>query len=250
MARITAIINQKGGVGKTTTAHALTTGLTSKGFKTLAIDADPQCNLSYNMRGDPTKKGLFDALNEEPIQNIIQHVQGDILTSSQSLINADKFFDDTGREYLIKTALEPLQNTYDFIIIDCPPSVGILSINALTSANDIIIPTTADYFSLQGLGLLFSNITKVKKHCNPNIKISGLLLVRYNNRTILNRDLRNNIETEAKRMNTKLYHAIIRENISIREAQAQRESIFKYAPQSNAAIDYENFIKEYINNKY
>jgi len=138
---------------------------------------------------------------------------------------------------------------YDYIIIDCPPSIGILSINALTAADDVIIPTTADYFSLQGLGLLFSNISKVKKHCNPNIIISGLLLVRYNNHTILSRDLRNAIETEAKRMNTKLYHSVIRESISIREAQAQRQSIFTYAPKSNAAVDYENFIKEYLNDK-
>jgi chromosome partitioning protein len=247
MARITVVINQKGGVGKSTAAHALSTGLTRKGFKTLVVDTDPQGSISHTMQAD-TSIGLYEAMKEQqPTKNLIQHLtQGDILPSTLLLTAADMEFVSTGREYILDNVLESVQTDYDYIIIDSPPQLGILTINALVASDDIIIPMTADIYSLQGLNQLYSTINKIKKFCKKDIIIAGLLLTRYSNRTILSRDLREAIENKASELNSRLYDTIIREGVSVREAQTARQSIFDYAPKSTSAIDYMNFISEYM----
>lgn len=250
MARITACCLQKGGTGKSTTAHALSTGLTARGFKVLTIDLDPQGNLSHTMQADTNKKGLFEALSGEPIIGLIQKtLQGEIIASSSQLVGADKIFIDFGMEYLLSEALVPIKDNYDYIIIDCPPQLGVLVINALVASTDIIIPITSDLYAMQGLAQLFSNIEKVRHRPNPGLRIDGILLTKYSNRSILSRDLKDDIEKQAAVLGTKLYTTIIREGVSIREAQTQRISIFDYAPTSNPAIDYNNFISEYINGR-
>ena len=248
MARITVVINQKGGVGKTTTAHALATGLKTKGYKILVVDTDPQGNISHTMQADTTVKGLYEAMKEEqPTAELIQHTpQGDILPSTLLLTAADMEFISTGREYILDNVLEPVKNNYDYIIIDSPPQLGILTINALVASDDIIIPMTADIYSLQGLNQLYNTINKIKKFCKKDIIIDGLLLTRYSDRTILSRDLKEAIESKAGELNSKLYNTIIREGVSIREAQTARQSIFDYSPKSNPAIDYMDFITEYL----
>ena len=248
MARITVVINQKGGVGKTSTAHALGTGLIKKGYKVLIVDTDPQGNISHTMQADTIGKGLYEAMKEEfPAAELIQRTsQGDILPSTLLLTAADMEFVSTGREYILETVLEPVKNNYDYIVIDSPPQLGILTINALVAADDVIIPMTADIYSLQGLNQLYSTINKVWKFCKKNIVISGLLLTRYSDRTILSRDLKERIETKAGELGSKLYNVIIRESVSIREAQTARQSIFDYAPKSNPALDYMDFIAEYL----
>lgn len=248
-ARITACVLQKGGTGKSTTSHALSTGLKAKGYKVLTVDTDAQGNLSYNMCADTSSKGLFEVLNGEPVIDLIQPTpQGDIIASSSRLVGADKIFTDIGMEYLLTEALTPVKNRYDYIIIDCPPQLGVLVINALVASTDIIIPTTSDIYAMQGLAQLLSNIDKVRHRPNPDLRIDGILLTKYSGRSILSRDLRESIEGQATAMGTKLYKTIIREGISIREAQAHRMSIFDYAPKSNPAIDYEDFINEYLGN--
>lgn len=247
MTRITTIANQKGGIGKTTTAHALCTGLTNKGYSVLAIDADAQCNLSYGMGANIDGKGFFDVLNNEPIKNLIQKTkQGDILSGSKNLTGADKKFMDYGSEYLLKKTLKSLKNKYKYIIIDTPPQLGILTINCLIASTDVVIPITADIYAVMGLSQLIETVGKIKEHGNRSLVIAGLLLTRYNNRTVLNRKLRGSLKGSAALMGTKLYETIIRENISIREAQLVGDSIFNHAARSNGAKDYKSFIDEYL----
>lgn len=249
--RNTVIINQKGGVGKTTTTHALATGLTYKGYKVLVVDTDPQGNISYTMQADLQGKGLYEAMKEEvAVTDLIQHTkQGDILPSTLLLTAADLEFTQTGREYVLDSILKPVKEEYTHIIIDSPPTLGVLTINALTASNDVIIPMGADIYSLQGLNQLYSTINKVKKFCNKNISIAGLLLTRYSGRTILSRDIKEAIENKAKELNTNLYQSIIRESVTVKEAQTQQKSLFEYAPKSNVAIDYMNFVDEYLKSK-
>lgn len=244
MARITAIINQKGGVGKTTTAAALAAGLTSRGYKTLAIDADAQASLTFIM-GAEADSGVYEALKEKPAVDLIRQTpQGDLLPSTPALFGADLEFTATGREYLLRDALEEIREQYDYIIIDCPPQLGIMTVNALTAATDIVIPMRADILSLQGLGQLCDTIGKVKRYCNPGLKIAGLLITQ-NRKTALSRDLAYVIEDYAAQIKTPVYKTIIRESVAVREAQTMQESIFN-KPKANPAIDYAAFIDEYL----
>ena len=248
---ITVIANQKGGVGKTTTAHALITGLVFKGRKALAVDIDPQGNLTYTMNADMDVPGIYEAMKGAVTQHdAIQHTeQGDIIGGSLMLSGADMEFTDTGREYILKELLEPLRDSYDFIVIDSPPTLGILTINALTAANDLVIPLSADAYSLQGLAQLNATIGKVKKHCNPSLKIAGLLITRHSGRTVLGRDLKEVIEDKAQLVGAKAYDAVIRESVAIREAQVRQTGLFTTAAagaKNIAATDYLAFIDEYL----
>lgn len=242
MARITAVTNQKGGVGKTTTALALAGGLSLQGYKTLLIDTDPQANASFTMNADTEQPGIYELLKGEPAS--IQHTeQGDIIPSSISLAGADMEFTQTGREYLLRDVIGPIKGKYDYIIIDTPPTLGILTINALAAADDVLIPMGADIYSLQGLGQLYTTINRVKKYCNGALTIAGLLITRYSGRAILSQDLKESIAGTAARIGAGLYETIIREGIAVKEAQARQVSL--YTEKSNAANDYLDFISEY-----
>ena len=251
--RIITIANQKGGVGKTTTAHALATGLIYRGYKTLVVDTDPQGNLTYTMNADESGAGVYEVLKGQltALEAIQRTTQGDIISGSLMLSGTDMEFMDTGREYLLTEALEPLKASYDFIIIDSPPTLGILTINALTAANDLIIPMGADAYSLQGLAQLSTTITKVKKHCNPALNVAGLLITKYNGRSILSQELRETIENKAAHaVNASVFMTIIREGIAIKEAQTRQKSLFVTAPQSNSARDYLAFVDEYLKGRH
>ena len=246
--RITTIINQKGGVGKTTTAHALVTGLRKKGFFPLAIDADPQGNLSYTMNADTSSLGLYEVMRgDAKINDLIQKLpQGDILPSTLMLAAADMEFIGKGREWIVNNMIESLQDKYSHVIIDSPPTLGILTVNALTASNDVIIPMGADIYSLQGLYQLCNTIDKVRKFCEKNIQISGVLLTRYNGRSILSRDLREGIASNASDLDVPIFKTYIREGVAVKEAQTQQTSLYDYAPKSKPAQDYLDFVKEYL----
>lgn len=246
MKEIIAIVNRRGGVGKTATAHALGAGLSLKGFRTLFVDLDSQCNLTFDVGGKTAPLTSMEVLSgTATAAEAIQHTQGgDIIAASPSLAVADTTLEGTGKEYKLREALEPLKEEYDYIIIDTPPALGVLTINALTACNSAIIPAQAEVHSIQGIGLLYEAITAVKKYTNPALIVKGILITRYNGRAILSRDMKDNLEETAAELGTKVFPTPIRECTAIKEAQATQNNIFSYAPRSNAAADYTDLIKE------
>lgn len=246
---IITVTNQKGGVGKTTTAAALNAGLTRRGFKTLLIDLDPQENLTYTMDATGAEYSSLDLLTGAVsiTQAITKTDQGDIVAAAPGLTNAPTTLTSIGKEYKLLEALEPVKKNYDFIIIDTPPALSVLTINALTACSGgVIIPAQADIFSLQGIGQLIQTIQTVKKYCNSSLFIKGLLLTRYNARTVISQALKEMLEETAAALNTKVFGSKIRECTALKEAAAEKQSIFNYAPKSNAAKDYNAFIDELL----
>lgn len=245
---IIAVINQKGGVGKTSTASAIGAGLILKGYSVLYVDLDAQGNLSYTLGANTQGYNALGVLERpETAKAEIQHTaQGDIIASSTKLSAADKLLEETGKEYRLKEALETVQGLYDYIVIDTPPVLGILTINALTACTGAIIPAQADIFSLQGIAQLSGTIETVKKYCNPRLSIMGIVLTRFNKRSIIRREVAEMLEQTAQQLNTKLYATKIRECTALVEAQATKQSIFSYAPRSNATADYKALVDEIL----
>ncbi len=248
MKEIITIINQKGGVGKSTTANALGAGLHKRGYKVLYIDLDAQGNLSYSLKATGKDFTSLEVLTGKITVSkvIINTNQGDIIPASPLLANADTLITETGKEYKLNEAIEPIKNNYDYIIIDTPPSLGILTINALATSNSVIIPVQADIYSLQGIGQFIQTMNAVKKYCNKDLSIKGILATRYNKRANLTKDMTELLEDTAKSLNTKVFNTKIRECISIKEAQTVREDIYSYNPKSNASKDYSSFIDELL----
>jgi chromosome partitioning protein len=245
---IISIINQKGGVGKSTTAHALGSGMIMRGHRVLFVDLDGQGNLSQTLNADNSEYSILDVLlnNVSSKDAVCKLENADVLSYSPSLAGADTSIVDVGKEFRLKEALEPLYDRYDYIILDTPPALGILTVNALTASTGVIIPSQADIYSLQGIDQLVGTIDTVKKYCNAALDIKGILITRYNARTILTQDITEIIQDKARELGAVFYSSPIRESISIKEAQVGRVSIFQYAPKSNAAEDYGNFVEEVL----
>ena len=248
MSKAIAVINQKGGVGKSTTALAIGAGLSLKGYSVLFIDLDAQGNLSYTLGADTKGYNAMGVLERpETAKEEIQHTpQGDIIASSPKLAGADKLLEETGKEYRLKEALESLQGAYDYIIVDTPPALGILTINALTACTGAIIPAQADIYSLQGIGQLNSTIETVKKYCNPSLSIMGIVITRFNGRSIIRREVAEMLEHTADQLHTNLFSSKIRECTALVEAQATKQNIYSYAPRSNATADYKALVDEIL----
>lgn len=247
---ILAIANQKGGVGKTSTAQTLAAGLNNQKKKTLLIDLDPQCNLTYSCGVDPdeTKVDIADLLEKKATAKdaIIHTAEGDFIPGNYLLTDADlRFGRANRREYLLSDAIKPVLDEYKFIIIDCPPTIGLLTTNAFVIADSVLIPVEAGIYSFQGLGQLNNAILNVKRHCNNNLVINGLLLTRCRN-TGLDKQAKEAVTGITEKLKTKAYKTIIRESIIVRKSQLARESVLKYSPRSNVAKDYEAFISEFL----
>lgn len=248
---IITLTNQKGGVAKTTTAHILATGLHNRNYKILIVDLDPQCNLSYSCGIDMIKveHTLYDVFKENiPAKKSIISIKTgfSIMSGGLTLAGADMEFMQTGREYMLREILKEVSDDYDYCIIDTPPTLGILTVNALTASQSIIIPMTADAYSIQGLSQLQGLIKNVRKYCNPDLSIAGLLLTRYSDRTVISRDLKQYIEEAAERLETKLFQSTIREAVAVRESQLVVSDIFTQSPKSKVAKDYNDFIDEFL----
>lgn len=253
--KVIAVNNQKGGTGKTTTAAALGFALYHRGFKVLLIDLDSQGNLSYTVNAEGGRYGIFGAMERpETVQQEIQPACSDdkggkidIIPSTERLAVAEKIFTEIGKEYKLKEALQNIDSSaYDYVIIDTPPALSILSINALAAADTVIIPAQADIYSLQGITQISSTISTVRKYCNSKLSIDGIVLTRYNSRTTISKDLAAALAQTAEKLSTKVYDTRIRECTAIKEAQALRKDIFVYAPKSNAAEDYKSLTNEIV----
>lgn len=245
MATVISIALQKGGVGKTTTAQALASTLGFKGKKTLVIDMDSQCNLTYASGIDSPEKTITDVLSGscKPAEALIHCKYYDLLASDSYLTNVEMA---EVEPTLLRDSIGSIKDQYDFVIIDTPPALGNLSVNSLVASDYVIIPTEPRPFALQGLGKLNITIQAVQRDLNPSLRVLGILLIKYSNRTVLNRDIKDMINDYAGRMNTKLFNTSIREGIAAAEAQTVREPLIDYAKNSKPNIDYKAFTTELL----
>ena len=195
------VINKKGGVAKTTTAMAIAAGLVKKGKRVLSIDLDSQCNLSMCMEAELGGKNVLDILMEQAdTAEVIQKTpMGDIIPACLALAGADGLITETGKEYRLREAISSIESQYDYSIIDTPPSLGVLSINAMTAADWLLIPAQADIFSRDGLIQLAMAIEKDRKYCNKNLKVAGIVLTRYSDRNILSKNIQRNSRTNGNK---------------------------------------------------
>ena len=249
--RTVSLSNQKGGVAKTTTTESLASGLSKRGYRVLAVDLDPQCNLSLGSGVDilDMEYTLYDVFKgSEGLPSLIQHtsIGYDLITGGLSLAGADMDFTQTGREYMLREALDGLKAEYDYCIIDTPPTLGILTVNALTAADSVIIPLTADLYSIQGLSQLSLLIQRVRKYSNKGLKIAGLLITRHDERTNVSKALSEQIAKAAEQLETVVFSKPIRNSVAVRESQLMRSDLFTEAPKANATIDYQAFIEEFL----
>lgn len=249
MAKVISVSNQKGGVGKTTSTGAVAAGFKLKGFKVLCVDLDPQSNLSFSSGAEtedcPT---IYEILKGEAKTSFsIQKMPSfDIISSNILLSGIELEFTQTGREYLLKEALSSVKDKYDYIFIDTPPALSILTVNAFTASDYIIIPMLADIFSLQGIAQLSETIDRVKKYCNPSLKVEGIVLTKYNKRTVLSREIKGTAELIAEELSTGIFNSTIRSSVAIMEAQTNQQDIYNYSPKNAAAQDYMCLVEELI----
>ncbi len=251
MTTIICVANQKGGIGKTTTATSIATILSDKGYKTLLIDSDLQCNSTdtYRAAFDGVET-LYDVLLEDKpvdINSAIQHTEmGDIIAADPLLREADSKLSTRGIAgyKVLKKALSNLHG-YDFVIIDTAPAINMILRNVLTASDYVIIPITADRYGFQGLFELNVSI-KDAQELNEDLKIAGVLLVRYNHRTVLAREVRETLSKEATNMDTRLFNTTIRECNKVKEAQTVQLTLPKYDKSCTASKDYADFTDELL----
>lgn len=246
MAKILSVINQKGGVGKTTTASALAAGLQRRGYRVLAVDLDAQGNLTRLFRADTAEVTAEDILTGEAsaAEAICRTEHGDIIPSSKSLTRADVIMTGKGREKILVKALNDIKSDYDYIIIDTPPALGILSISALTASTGAIIPARTDLFSLDGIAELTETIDTIRNKTNSALNFFGVVITSYNGRATVNKEAADMITAAAAKWGIHTFKTRIRDCVAVKEAQVLRKNIFAHAPSSNAGRDYDRLIDE------
>ncbi len=250
MGRVMAIANQKGGVGKTTTAINLSASLAAGGSKVLLIDTDPQGNstsgIGFNKNEE--KNCIYNVLIDDlPIKEVIRVSKWPCLSvvpATIQLAGAEiELVDMDEREGRMKKALEPIRNEYDFIIIDCPPSLGLLTLNALTAADSILIPIQCEYYALEGLGQLMNTIALVRKHLNKNLHIEGVLLTMYDSRTNLSEQVAEEVRKYFKQY---VFNTVIPRNVRLSEAPSYGKHILEYDPRSRGAALHLDLAREVL----
>ena len=245
MATVISLLNHKGGVGKTTSAINIGAGLVELGQRVLLIDLDPQANLSLSLGIPRQAVTIYEAIMGESDLVPYEAKPGlHVVTSNLDLSSAEmELVNEAGREFILRELFDGVDEDYDFIIVDCPPSLGLLTLNALTSSQQVIIPLQTQFLALQGLAKIKQVIQKVKMRLNKELHISGVLATMYDNRKVLNRDV---VETIQKYFGPLLFPTYIRDNVALAEAPANRQDIFAYAKSSNGAKDYLAVCKEIL----
>lgn len=248
MAKIIGIANQKGGVGKTTTAVNLAAALGILEKKILLIDADPQANATSGLGVEEVQHSTYELLEHNgDVKTIIQKTTTpnlDIIPSHIDLVAAEiELVDKEKREYMLKEALKPVRNEYDYIIIDCAPSLGLITVNALTAADSVIIPIQCEYFALEGLGKLLNTIKSVQNIHNPELDIEGLLLTMYDARLRLSNQVVEDVHLHFPEM---VFKTIINRNVRLSEAPSYGESILMYDAESKGAVQYIQLAEEVL----
>jgi len=245
MGKIISLLNHKGGVGKTTSAINIGAGLVELGQKVLLIDLDPQANLSLSLGIPRQGNTIYEALRGESELEPFTYREGlDVIMSTLDLSGAEmELINEAGREFILRELFEPVKEDYDYIIIDCPPSLGLLTLNALTSSDLVYIPLQAEFLALQGLAKIKQIIDKVRFRLNKKLEIGGVIATMYDGRKVLNRDV---VETIRKYFGEKVFDTLIRDNVALAEAPAQRKDIFRYSRNSPGAHDYLALSKEIL----
>lgn len=246
MERIIALINQKGGVGKTTSTLNLGVALAKLGKKVLLIDLDPQAHLTYSLgiKAHELRYTIYELLKEETsVKNtIIEKFGVHIVPANLNLSGADlELAKVAGREFLLKGAYEPIRGTYEYVLIDCPPSLGLLTLNALVLAEEVFFILQAEYLALQGVSKLINTVEVVKRRLNSCLEVTGVAACRYDQRKNLNKEV---VEIIRNHFKEKVFETMIRDNISLAESPSYGMSIFDYKPKSYGAEDYTLLAKE------
>lgn len=248
MAKVIAVTIQKGGVGKSTTTHEIGANLANMGYRVLLCDLDPQQNLSRMVGADFEAVSVYDVLvGDVMAADAIQSVAGlDVIIADKQLKRADRDFAGDDDIYRLTAALMPVRENYDFVVIDTPPSLGVLPSMALCAADFCLIPCEATANGIQGLGQLADSIQEIRDQYNPALQTLGIVLTQYTWRTIFNRVMRDQIQEMAESMGTKVLDASIRSAVVVQEAQGFGQSLVEYAPKSKPAQDYRDLTEEIL----
>lgn len=249
--KIISISNIKGGVGKTTTASVLAMGLVERGYRVLLIDSDPQTNLTmcFLQEQAEDKPSLYHVYsNGEAIDDVKVAVKDnlDLIVGDFELCSADIQFTKAGRLKMLKKAIRDINGKYDFVIIDTPPNLGVLSLNAFLASDYVIVPMSADSFSLKGVRLLKETLDDVEDETEEELPVAGILLTRYNSRTNVSKLLEKSLNSAARLLDTELFKNRIRQAVVLQESQVAKEDLFSYVPNAKVSEDYKGFIDEFL----
>ena len=248
MGRVISFANQKGGVAKTTTTLNLGVALAEQNLKVLLCDLDPQGNLtmSQGLNPDTIERSMFDVLvHRLPIQEVIHHTEVDLAVSSIDLAGAELALSSMiGRERALEKAIAPVRESYDYVLIDTPPSLGLLTINALVASNGVIVPVQCEYLSLRGLVQLENTLSMIRENLNPDVGIEGILPTMYDSRTLHSREA---VEILQENFGDLVFDTKIKKTVRYAEAPVKGTSVLKYDPSGSAAQAYRDLAKEVLN---